>query len=82
MGTGSLSPVSSGRGVALTTHYHLRKRLKKEESYTSTPLWAFMAYSGVNSASVHPEDGGIGVPRNLRYNVPKDTEYRPGIVDS
>ena len=28
----------SGRGVALTTHLHLALRLKKEQSYTSSPL--------------------------------------------
>jgi hypothetical protein len=33
----------SGRGVALTTHPHLAPRLRKEPSYTFTPLWAFVA---------------------------------------
>jgi hypothetical protein len=47
MGTGSLSRGESGRGVALTTHPHLVPRLKKESSYTSTPLWAFVACSRV-----------------------------------
>ena len=37
MGTGSLSPGYSGRGVALTSHPILAPRLKKETSYTSTP---------------------------------------------
>jgi hypothetical protein len=32
--------------VALTTHPHLAPRLKKE-SYTSTPLWAFVVCSRV-----------------------------------
>ena len=34
--TGSF-PGESGRVVALTTHPHLEPRLKKEQSYTSTP---------------------------------------------
>ena len=38
----------SGRGVAFTTHPNLRPRLKEQLSYTSYPLWAFMATSGVN----------------------------------
>jgi hypothetical protein len=38
MGTGYLSRGQSGRRVALTTHSHLAPRLKKEYSYTSTPL--------------------------------------------
>jgi hypothetical protein len=33
--------------VALTTHLHLMPRLKKEKSYTSTLLWAFLACSKV-----------------------------------
>ena len=37
MGTVSLSRGSIGGGVALTTHYSLAPRLKKEYSYTSTP---------------------------------------------
>ena len=32
-----LSRGQSDRGVALTTHPHLEPRLRKEESYTSTP---------------------------------------------
>jgi hypothetical protein len=43
-GTWSLSP----GGVALTTHPRLAPRLKKEKSYTSTPLWAFTACSKVH----------------------------------
>ena len=42
-----ISPGKSGRGVALT-HPHLAPRLKEEDSYTSTPLWAFAACSIVN----------------------------------
>ena len=38
----------SGRGMALTTHSHLAPRLKEEESYTSTSLWAFAICSVVN----------------------------------
>jgi hypothetical protein len=34
--------------VALTTHPHLAPRLKKEWSYTSIPLWAFVAGYRVN----------------------------------
>ena len=34
---GSLSRGQSGRGLALTTHRHLAQRLKREQSYTSTP---------------------------------------------
>jgi hypothetical protein len=37
MGTKSLSSEQSCRGVALTTHLHLAFRLKKKESYSSTP---------------------------------------------
>jgi len=33
----------------MTTRLHLAPRLKKEQSYTSTALWVFMASSGVNS---------------------------------
>jgi len=29
--------------MALTTHHHIMLRLKKEQSYTSTPLYDFMA---------------------------------------
>jgi hypothetical protein len=36
------------RGVALTTHPHLAPSLKKECSYTFTPIWAFLACSSVN----------------------------------
>jgi hypothetical protein len=32
----------------MTTHPHLAPRLKKEYSYTSTALWAFMACSREN----------------------------------
>ena len=38
MRAGSFPGVKRGRGVALTTHPHLAPRLKKEHSYTSTPL--------------------------------------------
>jgi hypothetical protein len=38
MGTGSLSLGENDRGVALTTHPYLAPRLRKEYSYTSTPL--------------------------------------------
>jgi hypothetical protein len=41
MGTGSLSRGQSGQGRALTTHFHLSSRLKKEYSYTSTPRLGF-----------------------------------------
>jgi hypothetical protein len=34
--------------VAFSTHPHLGPRLKKEQSYTSTPLWAFVVSSRVN----------------------------------
>jgi hypothetical protein len=37
MGSGSLSRRQSGRGEALTSHPHPVPRLKKEQSYTSTP---------------------------------------------
>ena len=37
MGTGSFLGVKSGQGVTLTTHPHLALRLRKEQSYTSTP---------------------------------------------
>jgi hypothetical protein len=42
-----LSRGKSGRGVTLTTHPHLAPKLMKEYSYTSTPLWAFVACSGL-----------------------------------
>jgi hypothetical protein len=45
---GIFSQGYSGQGVALTTHPHLTPRLKKEYSYTATPLGAFMAYSTMN----------------------------------
>ena len=32
----------------ISTHVHLAPRLKKEYSYTSTPLWAFIACSRAN----------------------------------
>jgi hypothetical protein len=35
-------------GMVLTTHPHLSPRLKKEQSYTTTLIWAFMACSSVN----------------------------------
>lgn len=38
MGNGSLSRGKSCRVVALTTHPYLPPKLKKEYSYTSTPL--------------------------------------------
>ena len=39
MGTGSLSPVSSGRGVALTTHNHLKAEVKeRRELYFYSPV--------------------------------------------
>ena len=47
MGTGSFPGLKRPR-VALNTHPHLVPRLKKEYSYTSTPLWAFVASSRVN----------------------------------
>ena len=34
--------------MALTTHPYLAQRLKKEQSYTSAPLWTFVDYSRVN----------------------------------
>ena len=37
MDTESLTRRQSGRSVTLTTHPHLEPRLKKEQSYTSTP---------------------------------------------
>jgi len=46
MGTGSFRGVKRpGHGV---DHPHLVPRLRKEYSYTSTPLWAFVACSSVN----------------------------------
>jgi hypothetical protein len=42
-----LSRGKSCRGAALTTHAHLESRLKKELSYTCTPLWAFVSSSRV-----------------------------------
>jgi hypothetical protein len=36
------------RGMALTTHHLPVPRLKKEQSYTSTPLWVFIADYKVN----------------------------------
>jgi hypothetical protein len=46
MGIGSFL-AESGRGVAMITHSHLGPKLKKEYSYTSIPLWAFMNCSRV-----------------------------------
>ena len=51
--TGSgVHPVSckmgGGGGVALATHPYLAPRLKKEQKYTSTSLWAFMVCSRTN----------------------------------
>ena len=40
-------PRVSDLGVALITHTHLVPRLKEEESYTSTRIWAIMACSRV-----------------------------------
>jgi len=37
--------------VAVTTHSHLAPKLKKEKSYTFTPLWALVACSRVNFTS-------------------------------
>jgi hypothetical protein len=34
--------------VAKTTHLYLALKLKKEYSYISAPLWAFMAFSRIN----------------------------------
>jgi hypothetical protein len=34
--------------VGLTTQPHLAPRLKEEYSYTSIPLWAFVAFTRVN----------------------------------
>jgi len=42
MGT-EFSQENTSQHVVLTTHSHLAPRLKKENSYISTPLWAFMA---------------------------------------
>ena len=47
MGTGSFLGVKR-RDVVLTTHPHLAPSLKKEQSYNSAPLWAFVAFSRVN----------------------------------
>jgi hypothetical protein len=47
MGTRSfLGEKRPGRGV--DTHHHLAPRLKKKYSYTSTPLWTFVACYRVN----------------------------------
>ena len=43
----------SGRGVALAVHHHLASMLKKEQCYTSTPLWAFVACSRVFQGSIY-----------------------------
>jgi hypothetical protein len=43
----------------LTTHPYLVLRLKKELSYTSTPLWAFMACSRVNFIFTLPHSGTL-----------------------
>ena len=48
MSTGSPSRRWSGRGVALTSHPHLRPRLKKEHNLPLLLLWAFMASSRAN----------------------------------
>ena len=53
MGTGSPSRKQSGQGAALNTHPHLASRVKKDCSYTSTPLLAFMACSMVNIFAAH-----------------------------
>jgi hypothetical protein len=47
MGTGGPLPgVKRGRGVMLTTHFHLVPRLRMSRSYTSSPSRASMAWSG------------------------------------
>jgi len=46
MGTGSF-PGGKRQGRGVDHPLHLAPRLKKEESYTSTPLWAFVACSRV-----------------------------------
>ena len=43
MGTGSLPGIKRAGGLVLATHSHLAPRLKEEYSYTSVPLWAFVA---------------------------------------
>ena len=54
MGTGSFLRVS-GRSAVLSTLLHLATRLKKEESYTSTPLWVFVACSPYNPIYLYHE---------------------------
>jgi hypothetical protein len=63
MGTGSLPRGYSGRGVELTTHPHLVPRLKKEYSYTCTPLWAFMACSRENFTFTLPQV--VSIPHEI-----------------
>jgi len=47
MGTGSF-PGGKRPGRDVEHRTHLEPRLKKEQNYTSTPLWAFLACSGGN----------------------------------
>jgi hypothetical protein len=51
MGTGSISGVYIGWGVAFTTQFHVAPRLKKEYSYIPTPLWDFMTCSRIKFTS-------------------------------
>jgi hypothetical protein len=41
-------PRGKQQGCGINYPTHLGQRLRKEYSYTSTPLWAFMACSKVN----------------------------------
>jgi hypothetical protein len=59
--------------MAFITHPHLALRLKKEYSYTSTPLWAFMSCSRMNFSFY----GGSAVARQLHWGCPQVASQRP-----
>ena len=69
MGTGSFLGVKL-RGVALITQPHTAPRLKEEYSYTSAPLWAFVACSRENfTFSFYIDKSRIAVnPLNAELN--------------
>jgi hypothetical protein len=71
--------------VALTTHPHLAMRLKKEQSYTSTPFWALMACSMVNFTFIftvymktqHSQGlqvHNLHVSQDIWFNTPQHTQ--------
>ena len=82
-GTGFLSRRQAGRGVALTTHPYLAPRVKKEQSYNSSPplglcglLRGDLSFSSPSSFAQQPNAGQGRLFMEVRHHSRQDSSGR------